>query len=103
MLISSGRLMRIDTETKDDKTITKVIRSFWKKGCLIRTPFELICGYWGAMWILESNIDATKPFPYLGVKWIQLEVIDGLKLSNLLSTHYEKNQKKEFLSLCVSS
>ena len=55
------------------------------------------------LWILESNIDATKPFPHLEVKWIQLEVIDGLKLSNLLSTRYEKNQKNEFLSLCVSS
>jgi hypothetical protein len=53
--------------------------------------------------ILKSNIDATKPFTHLGVKWTQLEVIDGLKLSNPLSTHYEKNQKKEFLSLCVSS
>jgi hypothetical protein len=63
----------------------------------------LIFGYWGTMWILESNIDATKPFLHLGVKWIQLEVIDGLKSRNLLSNHYEKNQKKEFLSLCVSS
>jgi len=53
--------------------------------------------------ILESNIDATKSFPYLQVKWIQLEVIDELKSSHPLSTHYKKNQKKEFLSLCVSS
>lgn len=55
------------------------------------------------LWILESNIDATKPFPQLEIKWIQLEAIDGVKLSNLLSTHYEKNQKKEFLSFRVSS
>ena len=55
------------------------------------------------MSILESNIDAIKSFPYLQVKWIQLEVIDDLKLSNPLSAHYEKNQKKEFLSLCVST
>jgi len=46
------------------------------------------------LWILESNIDATKPFPQLEIKWIQLEAIDGVKLSNLLSTHYEKNQKR---------
>jgi hypothetical protein len=52
---------------------------------------------------LESNIDATKSFPYLQVKWIQLGAIDELKLSNPLSTHYEKNQKNEFLSFCVSS
>jgi hypothetical protein len=69
----------------------------------MRTPFGLICGYWGAMLILESNIDATKPFPHLEVKWIQLEAIDELKSSNPLSIHYEKNQKKEFLSLCVIS
>ena len=68
----------------------------------MRTPFELIYGYWGAMWILESNIDATKPFPCLEIKWIQLEAIDELKSSIPLSSHYEKNQKKEFLSLCVS-
>jgi hypothetical protein len=55
------------------------------------------------LWILESNIDATKPFPHLEVKWIQLEVVDELKSSNPLSTHYEKNQKKEFLSLGVNS
>jgi len=55
------------------------------------------------MGILESNIDATKPLPHLEVKWAQLEVIDELKPSNSLSIHYEKNQKKEFLSLDVSS
>jgi len=69
----------------------------------MRTPFELIYGYWGATWMLKSNIDATKPFPHLEIKWIQLEAFDGLKSSNPLSIHYEKNQKKEFLSFWVSS
>ena len=55
------------------------------------------------LWILKSNIDAIKPFPLLEVKWIQLGAIDELQSKNPLSTHYEKNQKKEFLSLSVSS
>ena len=55
------------------------------------------------LWIFESNIDATKPFPYLEVKWVQLGLIDEVKSSNPPPTHYEKNQKREFLSLCVSS
>jgi hypothetical protein len=68
----------------------------------MRTPFVLIYGYWGAMWILESNIDATKPFPQLEIKWIQLEAIEELKPSRARSIHYEKNQMKEFLSSCVT-
>jgi hypothetical protein len=43
-----------------------------------------------------------KTLPQLEIKSIQLEAIDESKSSNHLSTHYEKNQKKEFLSLGVS-
>jgi hypothetical protein len=57
----------------------------------------------GELGIVESNMNATKSFPYLEVKWIQLEVIDGSKSSDPLSAHYEKNQKKEFLSLRLIS
>ncbi len=55
------------------------------------------------MWILESNIDATKPFLRLEIKWIQLEAIDELKTSRAPSIYYEKNQKKDFLSLGLST
>jgi len=69
----------------------------------MRTPLGLIYVYWGAMWILESNIDATNPFPQLEIKWIQLEAIDDLKTSSPPSIYYEKNQKKDFLSLGLST
>jgi hypothetical protein len=47
---------------------------------------------------LNSNINATKPLPHLEIKSIQFDAIDGRKLNGASLTHYEKNQRKEFLS-----